>query len=537
MTFQRWLLDMFLNRLIAFGVLLLSVILTVLAYSVITQSLDERSHDRFAFGALRVEHGIKEALMAHENLMWSVVAYLHDRGGASSSNVDSFVSGQGFTQQWPAVQGMGFSAELWSGQMQKSAMLRARDEGRAITLLSMPSMFVVYVPVYLDREVPSFREDRVALHKGWIYSKLNVQAFTQEIIENKDKGIDFTIHEKSIHKDSLLYDSRNDVEPKTEPPDTLVLSHFVTLPEQSWILSFKSNKYFPLSLDNTQRIVFVAYGIFINILLFLLLISLCSAKKYFESTDVISVDNISLSGDEKKVSNRNKTFFLENMSHELRVPMSSIIGFTNMLLKRTKSTLEARDYEALVAMERNGAHLLELIDKILYISRIENKKEEILYSTFSLNDVISEQIETLGGLADKKGLSLDVSKKFEMKDMTTDRTKLTRILNNLIDNAIRNTDKGRVELYVSTFQKKSKDRWFQFEVRDTGTGISSKYLREIFEEFVRVDSFDNIKIEGAGLGLVITKRLVVLLGGEIWVESTEGEGSIFTVSIPSSLRA
>lgn len=165
--------------------------------------------------------------------------------------------------------------------------------------------------------------------------------------------------------------------------------------------------------------------------------------------------------------------------------------------------------------------------------------EPIHYSTFSLNELLSEQIKPLAELADEKGLALEVSKKFEMKDITSDRRKLTGIINNLMANAIQYTDKGRVELYVSTFQKRSRDRWFQFEVRDTGSGISPSEKAQLFtpEDAASLHEKEKTAGSGSGLGLVMTKHFVSLLGGEIWVDSEEGQGSIFIVSIPSYLSA
>lgn len=227
-------------------------------------------------------------------------------------------------------------------------------------------------------------------------------------------------------------------------------------------------------------------------------------------------------------ANRLKSQFLANMSHELRTPLNSIIGFTTMVLKKSKNELSEIQLENLSIVKEEGHHLLSLINDLLDYSKIEAGKMDVFIETFSLETVVSEALSTTAGLREEKDLKLDkiINCSVEM-EMTSDRIKTKQILVNLLSNAFKYSEKGTVKLIVSKM-----DECFKIDVIDQGIGIEAVQLSRIFDEFHQVDGSFTRKAGGTGLGLAISKKLVQMLGGKIYVESTVDKGSCFTVYLP-----
>ncbi len=226
-----------------------------------------------------------------------------------------------------------------------------------------------------------------------------------------------------------------------------------------------------------------------------------------------------------------KSDFLANMSHEIRTPMNGILGFAELL--KDPDISEKKKQEYIERINNSGRHLLALINDIIDISRIEAGKINIVEKEISLSSLFFElffffQAENLQN--DKEHIELKMQKEIEDEKgkIVTDITRLRQILTNLIGNAVKFTIKGNV-----TFGYTFKDsNTILFFVKDTGIGVHPDKLTFIFERFRQVDSSTTRKFGGTGLGLAISKGLVDLLGGNIWVESIEGEGSTFYFTLP-----
>jgi PAS domain S-box-containing protein len=230
---------------------------------------------------------------------------------------------------------------------------------------------------------------------------------------------------------------------------------------------------------------------------------------------------------EAEGANRTKSEFLANMSHELRTPLNSIIGFSDILLERVFGELNEKQLRYINNISSSGKHLLELINDILDLSKVEAGKMELHYSEFSINSVFEEVIVFLAPLAQKKSLEIA----FNVESVTTleaDRGRLIQVLYNLVSNAIKFTPDGG-KIYVSC--KKSGNRAF-ISVTDTGIGISSEDQRKIFQPFTQIDASASRQYCGTGLGLALVKKTVNLHQGDIWVESDVGRGSTFIFAIP-----
>jgi PAS domain S-box-containing protein len=228
-------------------------------------------------------------------------------------------------------------------------------------------------------------------------------------------------------------------------------------------------------------------------------------------------------------SDRLKSAFLANMSHEIRTPLNSIIGFSEFLIDSDTDEFQQHQYAQIII--DSGNNLLAIIDDILDISKIEAGQIYITKAKLSVHKLISDIHKSLLLKANNKGieLRLDPSNPKEEIFIESDVNRITQILVNLVGNAIKFTSKGFVEIGI----KKVGD-FVQFHVTDTGIGIPKEYHEQIFERFRQVDQAHNRKYGGNGLGLAISKRLVELLGGAIWIESESGKGSTFFFLVPIS---
>ena len=230
-------------------------------------------------------------------------------------------------------------------------------------------------------------------------------------------------------------------------------------------------------------------------------------------------------------SDRLKSAFLANMSHEIRTPMNGILGFSSLLKEPNLTGQEQQKYIGII--EKAGARMLNIINNIVDISKIESGIMKVILKAININDQM-EYIHTFfKPEAESKKLQLVLKKSLSAKEaiVTTDSEKLYAILINLVKNAIKYTDKGSIE-FGYDFTEIQNSTFLQFFVNDTGMGIPKDRQEAIFERFIQADITDIQARQGAGLGLSISKAYVEMLGGKIWLESEEGKGSTFYFSIP-----
>ena len=231
-----------------------------------------------------------------------------------------------------------------------------------------------------------------------------------------------------------------------------------------------------------------------------------------------------------QAATRAKNEFLANMSHELRTPMTAILGHTDLLIDEDVSN-EERDSHAKVIC-RNGQLLLELLNSVLDLSKIEAGGMVVEQTDCSLCELVDDVVWSMRPRAAEKGLNLQVDYAYPLqKTVQTDPTRLRQILLNLVDNAIKFTEQGCVRITVRSTQGSRGEPRMQFAVADTGIGMTGEQKNRIFQPFVQADSSTTRRFGGTGLGLTISKRMAELLGGGIEVESELGKGSTFTVTV------
>jgi PAS domain S-box-containing protein len=233
-------------------------------------------------------------------------------------------------------------------------------------------------------------------------------------------------------------------------------------------------------------------------------------------------------------ANRAKSEFLATMSHELRTPLNAVIGFSDGLLQRVGlHPLNEHQLDRVRRIKSSGEHLLTLINSVLDISKLEAGKTQINMSEVDITELAHAVAVIAEGLLLRKPsvhLTLDVEN--EMPTITSDRDKIRQILLNLLGNAIKFTEQGSVSLSIRCLHESHHPRWVQFVVSDTGIGIPLEKTAELFQPFTQVDRAVACRYGGTGLGLCISKRLAIALGGDIEVASELGKGSVFSLRIP-----
>ena len=225
-----------------------------------------------------------------------------------------------------------------------------------------------------------------------------------------------------------------------------------------------------------------------------------------------------------------KSEFLASMSHELRTPLNSIIGFSDILLEGLDGDLTERMDEDIRLIRGSGIHLRDLIGEILDMSKIEAGRMDLRYEEIDVVQMVGDIVATAKPLSDEKSLYLDLHISPDVEYVEADRMRFRQIFYNIVSNAIKFTEKGGITIDV----RMNDENFLLVSVQDTGIGIKPENIHVVFEQFRQIDGSLNRVAGGTGLGMPITRNLVELHGGEIWVESTYGFGSTFLFTMPCS---
>lgn len=233
-------------------------------------------------------------------------------------------------------------------------------------------------------------------------------------------------------------------------------------------------------------------------------------------------------------ASRAKSTFLANMSHELRTPLTGIIGYSELLQRGVERSGQTELVPDLVRIQKAGNHLLAIINDILDFSKIEADKMEIYMESLDVAMLVRDVVNTASPLIERNSNTIQVDLPDNLGVIHSDFTKMRQILLNVLSNAGKFTEHGHITLRA-TRESDSASDWMSISVTDTGIGISQNQLSRLFAEFAQADPSTTRKYGGTGLGLALSRRFCMMLGGDISVESTLGSGSTFTVRIPASI--
>ena len=254
-------------------------------------------------------------------------------------------------------------------------------------------------------------------------------------------------------------------------------------------------------------------------------VSLQNARLYVEQSTTLT---------KLRELDRLKNSFLANMSHELRTPLNSILGFADVMLEELDGPLTENMTTDLGLIQKNGQHLLHLINDVLDMAKIESGRMNLNPEQFFVHDLLEEVTSITSTLASEKNISLFTEQDSDATvQIFADRTRLRQVMINLVNNAIKFTDQGKIRLWTGR-----TDGMITIRIKDSGMGIPPDKLEDIFQEFTQVDTSTTRKVGGTGLGLPISRKLIEMHGGRLWAESTgiPGEGSTFFVELPVEAR-
>ncbi|WP_018276793.1 CHASE domain-containing protein [Teredinibacter turnerae] len=388
-----------------------------------------------------------------------------------------------------------------------SPIIRGLDEGKGYT-------FLIAVPV----------QDKNNKFTGVVATFYYADALVGAALHNiVTEQITFALSDVSGGDKITFYQ-------RSEPSSHFTNRANFRLGERTWQLDFAPTNQFIYSYETLVLWLELISGSVVVILIGLFMVFIMNRNLIIEKEVRKKTQELTQALDDARHANSVKSLFLASMSHELRTPLNSIIGFSVRLLKNLNESKDPKTYRSLEVIERNGRHLLNLINDILDLSKVEAGKMSIDREWVSLKTLLDETVTSLTPLAESKGLTLEL-KMVEVASVFADQKRLAQVLLNLVSNGIKYTSSGGISI-GSRRESREGHEGVAIDVVDTGVGIQPEDIDRVFRRYEQLDEPSHSSEVGTGLGLALAEELVSLHGGRLSVSSEYGKGSCFTCWLP-----
>ncbi len=618
---KKQFINIFHNPFTAWVILGISLTLTVAAYHISSNFVKQGAQDRFEFRAGEIQKAIEERLRIYEQQLWSGVGLMYSSEQTDRAAFAKFVETMDIDSNWPGIQGVGFSVpvkpenkqfhinairaegfpgftirpegerkmyssiiylepfdwrnkrafgyDMWSNEMRRAAMKRARDHGVAatsgiITLVQetkddVQRGFLTYVPVYKTKNIPKTIEERRMQFMGWVYAPFRAGDLMKGIIGTKDPSIEFEVFDGELmNTEALLFDSNsslhlNEIDHHPDLENTTRLTN----QGREWTLYLNTPKNYLTGSEQNQPRFIAAAGAIVDLLLFYVIWSLYFINKRAESIAremTVEIENAKLKLEDTvkertrelqqardhledqvterterlERSNNDLEILLYVVTHDLKEPLRSIEYFSSKIGEKYGDKLDKKGKDYVRRAINSTERMRILLDEILTMSRARKigESSEIIDFCSAAKDAIVR----LESIIKESGATIKVDN--DLPKIKADKLWVTQAIYNLTANAIKfNSDNSPPEVEIVTYEPSEQNKGqVGIVVRDRGPGVEEEYRERIFQLFQRAVDRD---VEGTGAGLAIVREIATRHGGNVWVESRYGGGSDFILTFKS----